>query len=149
MIDVKMTRTPEAWAKVDPLYLMQRVAKGETIGTTAHNLMRDALADIAALTQRCRELEEQRAAAVQANTSFAADHCAMVGERDALRAEVVAYQAALADERGRHITAEMNLRAEVERLREIRKIASQCAANGGYLNSLDLIDLRNLLEATK
>ena len=38
------------------------------------------------------------------------------------------------------------LRAEVERLREIREIASQCAANGGYLSSADLIELRELLK---
>lgn len=38
------------------------------------------------------------------------------------------------------------LRAEVELLREIREIASQCAANGGYLNSQDLIELRELLK---
>ena len=38
------------------------------------------------------------------------------------------------------------LRAEVERLREIREIASQCAANGGYLSSADLIELRALLK---
>ena len=36
--------------------------------------------------------------------------------------------------------------AEVEQLREIREIASQCAANGGYLNSQDLIELRELLK---
>lgn len=38
------------------------------------------------------------------------------------------------------------LRAEVESLREIREIASQCAANGGYLCSRDLIELRELLK---
>lgn len=41
---------------------------------------------------------------------------------------------------------EIDLRAEVETLREIREIASQCAANGGYLNSQDLIELRELLK---
>lgn len=39
----------------------------------------------------------------------------------------------------------LRLRAEVETLREIREIASQCAANGGYLCSRDLIELRALL----
>lgn len=38
------------------------------------------------------------------------------------------------------------LRAEIEALREIREIASQCAANGGYLSSRDLIELRELLK---
>lgn len=38
------------------------------------------------------------------------------------------------------------LRAEVEKLREIREIASQCAANGGYLSSAGLIELRELLK---
>lgn len=37
------------------------------------------------------------------------------------------------------------LRAEVERLRAIREIANQCAANGGYLSSDYLIELRELL----
>ena len=40
----------------------------------------------------------------------------------------------------------IDLVAEVRRLREIREIASQCAANGGYLNSQDLIELRELLK---
>lgn len=49
---------------------------------------------------------------------------------------------------GKPHTERDSLRAEVERLREIREIASQCAANGGCLNSRDLIKLRELLEAT-
>lgn len=73
----------------------------------------------------------------------------------------VMYRAGISAERVREITgaddvsimtwndvfAERNaLRAEVERLREIREIASQCAANGGYLSSADLIELRELLK---
>ena len=66
-------------------------------------------------------------------------------ERDQLRAEV---------ERCAEIAAQNAsdagaLYAEVETLREIREIASKCAANGGYLNSQDLIELRELLRATK
>lgn len=45
----------------------------------------------------------------------------------------------------RQVARHERQRAEVERLREIREIASQCAANGGYLNSQDLIYLRELL----
>lgn len=77
-------------------------------------------------------------------------------ERDTLRAEVErlnlhvekAQQHALTmgnkaiDLAGR----EIDLRAEIEALREIREIASQCAANGGYLCSRDLIELRELLK---
>lgn len=65
MSSMKTTRTPEDWSKVDPLYLMQRVARGETSGTAAYNLMRDALADIASLAQRCRNLEAVQQAGLE------------------------------------------------------------------------------------
>lgn len=52
-------------------------------------------------------------------------------ERDTLRAEVVAYQAALADERGRHATAEMALRAEVERLRQFVEFVRHAPVSSG------------------
>lgn len=80
------------------------------------------------LSQRCRELENERddlvgmvrAARIQRDTRAQACLDA-IKERDTLR-------------------------AEVEALREIREIASQCAANGGYLCSTDLIELRELLK---
>lgn len=74
-----------------------------------------------ALAQRCRELEIE-----------ASRLSGWLGDCD--RARLAAQQ-----ERD-------TLRAEVERLREIREIASQCAANGGYLSSADLIELRELLK---
>lgn len=77
--------------------------------------------DYEALQQRCAELENQRDAAAEAAGSTASANHKLLTERDALR-------------------------AEVERLREIREIASQCAANGGYLCSRDLIELRELLK---
>ncbi|MFC0709688.1 hypothetical protein [Azorhizophilus paspali] len=46
---MKLTRTLEAWAAVDPLYLMLRVASGETSSTAAYNLMCDAITDIRAM----------------------------------------------------------------------------------------------------
>lgn len=91
-------------------------------------------------------------------------------ERDNLRAEVERLQSEMedlmfaledaehrAENAGRNASAfedrmgdlqveNGKLNAEVEQLREIREIASQCAANGGYLCSRDLIELRELLK---
>lgn len=95
MSEVRLTRSAEAWSKVDPLYLMQRVASGETSGTAAYNLMRDALADIAALTRRCRELEEQAQHAAFRQQSDESAYSAVVRQNDALRAEVERLRQAL------------------------------------------------------
>lgn len=56
--------------------------------------------------QRSRELELQRDAATQANTRFAAEHCALVGERDDLRAGVERLREAL---RRIHVRAEAHV----------------------------------------
>lgn len=95
---------------------------------------------------------------------------ALEAERDALRADVERLEASnehlelhLADAEHQAEIAGRNasgfedrmgslqvengkLRAEVEALREIREIAIQCAENGGYLCSEDLIELRELLK---
>lgn len=73
------------------------------------------------LAQRCRELEDY----IDNHSAVTADYIARLqrtlDERDALR-------------------------SEIGTLREIREIASQCSANGGYLCSRDLIELRELLK---
>lgn len=77
--------------------------------------------DYAALARRCRELEDY----IDNHSAIAADYIARL----------------------QHTLDENDtLRAEVERLRDIREIASQCAANGGCLSSADLIELRELLK---
>lgn len=40
----------------------------------------------------------------------------------------------------------MSSQAERAEVKTLREIASQCAANGGYLCSRDLIELRELLK---
>ena len=80
--------------------------------------------DYDALAQRCRDWE--------------LNHAMLRDELEIERQSVAAFR----KERDA-------LRSEIETLREIREIASQCAANGGYLCSRDLIELRELLEKTK
>ena len=74
------------------------------------------------------------------------DACA---ERDQLRVRCAELYEASNQRNAAHVATIQErdaLRAEVEALREIREIASQCAANGGYLCSADLIELRELLK---
>lgn len=101
--------------------------------------------DYDALAQRCAELGHSLAVKEEFYQDALHSHVSLAAQRDALRAENVK----LAEWYSEAGVREDALRAEVERLREIREIASQCAANGGYLNSQDLIELRELLGATK
>lgn len=73
------------------------------------------------LAQRCRDWE--------------LNHALLRDELENERMAVAAFR-----------TGHDTLRAEVETLRDIREIANQCAANGGYLSSADLIELRELLK---
>lgn len=100
---------------------IRRDAERSCVGASVGDTLR-LLDDYDALAHRCRELE-----------------ACIAGDRTKLVALLRVGQAIAERERGA-------LRAEVERLREIREIASQCAANGGYLSSADLIELRELLK---
>lgn len=113
----------------------------------------------AALAQRCRELEhaatndlvtrllEQLDASKAANYHGAEFDVELGSEQ--MTAIVTLQRRGHPSAHDLRLRAEQErdaLRAEVERLREIREIASQCAVNGGYLCSADLIELRELLK---
>lgn len=99
---------------------IRRDAERSCVGASVGDTLR-LLDDYDALAQRYRDLEVENTNLKTRLTGMTLDRNCRKEERDTLR-------------------------AEVERLREIREIASQCAANGGYLSSADLIELRELLK---
>lgn len=91
---VKLSRTLEAWALVDPLFVMRRVASGETSGAAAYYLLKDAVEDIQALEQRCRGLtvenDQLRRVVATFESGYAYDQ--LRGEVEVLRSQVATLQ---------------------------------------------------------